>query len=159
METSVLLLNVGKVEAPGKASNASRQVSQPHLQLHPSLHQLHILSCTQSGDLGVPLLRTNDNNDSCSWAKGPNLLKIGFKKVERALFKVEHAPAKVAPHSIMWSDQDYLALCLKQAGSLQPADPGPGKPGLACFPCGIQEPGGINQGCWEEAQLVSPLPP
>lgn len=71
METSVLLLNVGKVEAPSKASNASRQISQPRLRLHPSLHQLHILSCTQSGDLGVHLLPTNDNNDSCSWASAP----------------------------------------------------------------------------------------
>lgn len=91
--------------------------------------------------------------------KGPNLLKMGFKQVEWDLFKVKHAPAKVAPHSIMWLARDYLALRLKQAGSLQPADPGPGKPGLACFPCGIQKPGGIDQGCWEEAQLVSPLLP
>lgn len=47
--------------------------------------------------------------------KGPNLLKIGFKNVEWVLFKVEHAPAKVAPQSIMWLAQDYLALCPKQA--------------------------------------------
>lgn len=71
METSVLLLNVEKVEAPNKASNDSRQVSQPRLRLHPSLHQLHIFSCTQSGDLGVHLLHTNDNNESCPWARAP----------------------------------------------------------------------------------------